>query len=453
MTSISSRLAAAATAYVRHRGGNVAITFAIVLVPLLAMIGAAIDYARANHARSAMQAALDATALMLSKEAANLNTTQLAAAAQAYFNALYSRPEAPKIAFTAEYTAQTTGGGSSVVLTASGSLQTDFMKLGGVPNIDFNVSSTAKWGITRLRVAMALDNTGSMASANKMNALKTASIALVNKFRGWAKNSGDIMVSIVPFAKDVNVGTSNVNAAWLKWNGQSDTWDERNGTCKNYSSWNMPTNKTSCQSQGGSWTPANHNTWTGCVTDRDQSNDTTSIVPSPLLTPTLFPAEQYDACPIELTPLTDVLSGSTTLINQINKMQPSGNTNQVIGLAWAWLSLLNQSPLNAPLKDPNYIYNDVIILLSDGDNTQNRTSSNVSSIDARQRLLCDNIVPSGTAPAPMLFTIQVDTDGTANSSVMQYCGKSGFQRTTTGSGISDAFDKIATSLSKLRIAQ
>ncbi len=53
-------------------------------------------------------------------------------------------------------------------------MQTDFMKLAGYPTVPLNVTSTTKWGNIRYRVALALDNTGSMASANKMDELKIA---------------------------------------------------------------------------------------------------------------------------------------------------------------------------------------------------------------------------------------------------------------------------------------
>jgi Flp pilus assembly protein TadG len=48
--------------------GNIAVIFAIVLLPVLSFVGAAIDYSRAVQARSAMQAALDSTSLMVSKD-------------------------------------------------------------------------------------------------------------------------------------------------------------------------------------------------------------------------------------------------------------------------------------------------------------------------------------------------------------------------------------------------
>ena len=76
-------------------------------------------------------------------------------------------------------------------------------------------------------------------------------------------------------------------------------------------------------------------------------------------------------------------------------MQPTGMTNQGIGLAWAWMTLGQGAPFNAPAKDPNYTYKDAIILLSDGLNTQNRYSNSASQIDARQKILCDNAKAAG----------------------------------------------------------
>ena len=64
-------------------------------------------------------------------------------------------------------------------------------------------------------------------------------------------------------------------------------------------------------------------------------------------------------------------------------------------MAWAWHDAAAPSaPFNAPAKDPNYTYKDVIILMSDGLNTQNRwyrQRQPSRQIDARQKILCDNI--------------------------------------------------------------
>ena len=129
-------------------GGNVAILFTIALVPIISFVGAAIDYSRANMARSSMQAALDSASLMVAKDlsAGTITTSQVSAKAQAYFNALYTNKEATGITVTATYTVGTSSTGSTVQINASGSIATDFMKVVGFPNMGFSTSSTSTWG-------------------------------------------------------------------------------------------------------------------------------------------------------------------------------------------------------------------------------------------------------------------------------------------------------------------
>src|SRR5438477_5132971 len=73
--------------------GNVVITCALAIVPIMGAVGAAVDYSHANSVKSAMQAAIDATALMVSKTAANQTNSQMQSAATSYFTALFTRPE------------------------------------------------------------------------------------------------------------------------------------------------------------------------------------------------------------------------------------------------------------------------------------------------------------------------------------------------------------------------
>ena len=51
-------------------GANVTVTFALSTIPIVGFVGAAVDYAHANSVKTALQAAADSTALMLSKTAA-----------------------------------------------------------------------------------------------------------------------------------------------------------------------------------------------------------------------------------------------------------------------------------------------------------------------------------------------------------------------------------------------
>ena len=58
------------------RRGNVAVTFALGVIPILGCIGAAVDYSHANDIKVKLQAAVDSTALMLSKEASRKMTLE-----------------------------------------------------------------------------------------------------------------------------------------------------------------------------------------------------------------------------------------------------------------------------------------------------------------------------------------------------------------------------------------
>ncbi len=205
--------------FARANEGNIAVIFTIALIPLISFIGAAIDYSRANNARSSMQAALDSTALMLSKDLSSgvITTAQIATQAQADFNALYTNPDAQAVSVTATYTADAGSMGSTVQVNGSAYINTDFMKLAGFPTIPFSSTSTTAWGNVKMRVALALDNTGSMADDGKIAALRTAASNLVDQLSALAKNPGDVYISVVPFAKVVNVGASNSGATWIDW--------------------------------------------------------------------------------------------------------------------------------------------------------------------------------------------------------------------------------------------
>ena len=101
----------------------------------------------------------------------------------------------------------------------------------------------------------------------------------------------------------------------------------------------------------------------------------------------------------------------------------------------------------------------VIILLTDGLNTQDRWYGDGSSlgttqdaeIDARQQITCDNIKAAGI----VLYTIQVNTGGDPTSTLLQNCASTSdkFYLLTTASQINTTFNTIGTNLTKLRVAQ
>lgn len=666
--SITHHIREAAKRFIGANEGNIAVIFTIAAIPIISFVGAAIDYSRANSARSTMQAAMDSTALMLSKDLSSgkiaSDQTTVSKAAQVYFSALYTNKDATIAPITATYTANNSTLGNTIMVSGNGTINTDFMRVLGsnFNTMGFGTTSTTAWGNVKMRVALVLDNTGSMAQNNKITALRNAVAGtggLIDQLSALAKNDGDVYISVIPFAKVVNAGASNYGATWIDWtdwlnpptsqpanalpnmpstqatlpinwhgigpgmncpftnnsggftcmtapanasssaskipstgaytgyicpsvdynshtnyNGcwdselvtdaspqafctgssctcpsgapttgpnlckctgtgsstvckgpryihnwtqpsPSDTTDNTNqphlippvGFNTQDTAAHIPTTATpnpnpawigigstpticatpaalNCMtSVANNWKQASTNpisTWTGCITDRFQNYDETGDAPGAALA-TLFPANQYYEnstayCNANAsTPLEKVIPMSyswSTLKTAVNAMQPTGGTDQSVGLAWGWQSLLQTGPIPAPTEDANTTYNRVIILLSDGLNTedrwpaygdgstQNTNSSGVGYIDVRQAAQCQNIknaTDSNGKPMYTIYTIQVNTSSPADptSTVLRNCASdlSKFFMLTSSTQIATTFNTIGTALSQLRVAR
>ena len=88
-----SRLRRAVRRFAAARRANVAIIFAITLIPILTFVGASVDYSRANALKADLQAALNSTALMVSKNAASLTGDQIQTKANDLFPGFVSKSD------------------------------------------------------------------------------------------------------------------------------------------------------------------------------------------------------------------------------------------------------------------------------------------------------------------------------------------------------------------------
>ena len=416
------------------RGSTIPL-LALAVIPIMGAVGAAIDYSRAANIRTGMQNALDSTALMLSKEAATLTAADLTTKATSYFNAIFKTAVAEDVNITTNLSAPQEG---SFILSIKGTatVPTTFAKVIGTVQIPISASSEVLWGIKKLELALVLDNTGSMGSSGKMAALKSAAHNLLATLKTAAKKDGDIKVSIIPFATDANVGTGYVNADWIDWTD----WESKNGNCSNtyYNS------KNSCVYHGYSWTPDPHSNWNGCVWDRDQNNDVMNTAPVAGVSSTMFPAHQASACPASMMSLS---YDWTALNSKVDAMSPSGNTNITIGLAWGWQTLSTVGPF-ATAAPPAADLDKVIVVLTDGDNTQNRWTSSSSSIDPRTQQVCDDIKDDNIK----IYTVRVVN---GNAALLQNCATKPdmYYDVQQADQLENVFSSIAQNLAKLRIAK
>jgi Flp pilus assembly protein TadG len=425
--TLIDRLRNALRAFRTARSGNVVFTFALATVPIIGFAGAAVDYSRANSAKAAMQAAVDSTALMLSKDAQTLTTAQLNQKATAYFNALFNRTDVSNIVITPAFTSPSAGD-FRIDVIGTGKVATSFTKVFGQQTMNINVSSEVLWGIKKLELALALDNTGSMSSNSKMTELKKAVHTLLDTMKKAAKTPGDIKVAIIPFDTTVNIGTSYKNEPWFDIDSiDCNGWASGSGC--NSSNWKSY--------------------WEGCVRDRTQPHDAQDTSPTTSDKKTLYPV--YDCG--TLTKVMPLSYDWTALNDKVDAMQPNGYTNVTIGLVWAWHALTTNTPLTQAAA-PSPDLDKVIILLTDGDNTEAWNNSNntkitsQTTIDGRTSAACTNIKAANIK----IYTVRV-IDG--NATLLKNCATNPtmYFDVQNASQLNSVFSAIAQNLANLRIAK
>lgn len=250
-------------AFMRAKSANVAMMFGLSLLPLAVAAGAGLDYAQAMMVRSKMLDALDAAALAVGAQP-NMTSAQATTLAQSVFDANYKGPGHPHISPVIQ--------GQSVSVTGNDNVATTSLALVGKTSIAVSATSIVVWGQAKMWVSLVLDNTGSMTQTDstglsKMTALKDASHQLLAKLQTAAAsgNPGDVQVAIIPFAKDVNVGTGNVGASWIDW-----------------SDWNVQYGSTPSSSVGaGSSCPLS----LGCVSGPGSTTSASKVPSSGLICP------------------------------------------------------------------------------------------------------------------------------------------------------------------------
>ncbi|HET7084255.1 MAG TPA: TadE/TadG family type IV pilus assembly protein [Rhizomicrobium sp.] len=560
--------------FLQSERGNVAIMFAVALIPLMIGAGAGLDFARAMLVRQQMTEALDAAALAVGSTT-GLNQTSAQTLAQRYFDANYSVDKGQYGSPSISIPPTGYNGNGSVVITASDTMPTVLMKIAGITSLPVTASSNVVWGQSKLWVALVLDNSGSMsqgdANGTKMAALKSASAQLLTVLQNAARNPGDVQAGIVPFTNVVKVGAGNVAASWLDWsdwdaapkdssgvtitdayvipksslpfsaygpkddcpfvttttknnkttvaedspfgfdcqknpnnnsgnvaanNGKSPIppsglicptansaafgndhlaryyngcWSSTavagstiqvssgaNATCGGFSNSNCSCNNNVCTTQKWThvWVPNNHNSWSGCVTDRTQDYDIQNTQPSGNASG-ITAANPTSCVAASVTPLG---YNWATLNSQITAMNPGGSTNQAIGVAHGWQMLTPGDPYATPAVPTNTAR--YLILLSDGLNTQDRWWGDGSTegtqqdadIDTRENDTCDAAKHDGV----IIYTIFLDIGNAHGSSApLRNCATDSskyFDLTSTSTVVS-TFNQIAQQITNVRVVK
>jgi Flp pilus assembly protein TadG len=380
-------------AFQKNKNGNVAMLFALSVIPVCGMVGLALDYGRAVNTKERLQAAVDAAALSLAAASSEATDAQLAAQASNFVQAAY-KSLGPQVLSPINVTRN----GSELTVETETTMPTVIMQLFGRSELQIAAKATTTFGKRKIEFVMALDNTGSMGwnqfnqshvngvpvynnnknldLGSKMWALKDASAVVISELTNAANANVEIRLGLVPFDTQVKVPVSNANADWIK-----------------YSTPGVP----GAISQGA---------WTGCLLDRDQTNgnDTKDVAPdgSDL---TRAPAVQCATASLAMIePLTTTFS---TISNRIATMRPSGLTNVTMAAVWGASMLSTNEPFTQGATGSNIEKN--LLILTDGDNTGSRHTSNVAAMNAKTLAACQDAKSRGIS----VYTIRL-LNGDAN---------------------------------------
>lgn len=216
----------------REQRGSVAVLFGFLLIPLIGVVGLAVDSARAYAVQAQLQQSLDAAALAGGR-VFHLPAATRDATIQAFFDR--NMQESRFSAFVTgplTIVADTVNG--TLDVSASADMPTVLMRVLGFNTLTIGAETQITRKDTTLELALVLDVTGSMnngcggCTGSKLNTLKNAingAGGMLDILFGGADSDPNLFIGVVPFSNIVNIGTSNAgflvptSLAGLDWNG------------------------------------------------------------------------------------------------------------------------------------------------------------------------------------------------------------------------------------------
>lgn len=340
------------TRFCRDREGSIAITFAMMLIPMVGVTALAVDISRAYVVRSRLAHAIDAGGLAMASSSGT--PAELKARLDAFLQANY-----PDTALGATTAVTTATEGYKTKITATASVDTTFARLIGYNTVDVSVSNEVVREVAGLEIALVLDNTGSMLTNNNIGALRDSAKLFVETLFNGRLSDDRLKIGIVPYSAAVNPASGGVAVSTppsgvthdpsnpTAWKGcveerayphdVLDTWTSEGGPWKVYR-----------------WSRASDNDYRGSNmnNDPDDCNQQTG--------PNL-------GCPSPIIRLTSVRQ---TLVTEIGKLRAwcRGGTLGNVGMAWGWRLLSPERPYTEGLPYNTKGWRKIAIMMTDGDN-------------------------------------------------------------------------------------
>lgn len=386
--------------------GNVAVIFALMLLPIAGVVGFAIDASRQVSAKKHISRIADSAALAGARTFKESNSAPLAMRAahsaiianRAYLHGDVSCPDANS-SVTVMSTVKT------VRVSIGCTVPTIFgLNISGLDEMDVSVVAEAKAGITTLEVALLLDLSSSM-RGSKAAALKVAATNLIDTL---VTPDDRVRISLVPYSSGVNAGIY-ANPALDRPDDDDTEADGVDRVC--------------VSERGGTEAftdaAAGTNAWVGEPTHRTEHCPTTPILP--------------------LTDDTDYLK------QQVDSMYSQGYTLGHVAVAWAWYLLSPEWSSAWPVDSRPRAYGNpdelkVMVMMTDGAfNGANIPSQGTPSQQAED--LCEGMRAKGIIIFSVAF--QAEPSGRA---LMLKCATSPahYYEATNDSELLAAYAEIAS---------
>jgi Flp pilus assembly protein TadG len=487
--------------FLRDEQGHVAVTFGLMIIPCMMMVGLAVDWGRMLHSQAQLQGIVDNIALAAGREvqkATSNYTTVASSTATTFWNAHKNQV---KIAMADNTTLTTTANSSQTEFTVKLTtwVPTPFMtpaqiiaprsQASGAPTScaasgwqcqQVTVDATVKLKAggnnkdQNVETSLMLDVTGSM-SGSKFTDMQLAAKDLVD-IVVWADQSQvKSRVAIAPFAAAINVGNYTTgDRALLNPNNLRGTVTANSNPALNVLGHDH------IRFVNNSGSQQIFRISTHCVSERQGTNRYTDV--SPAVAPlgrvyqsgsfysnTSIPRcdmiEQAPTDP-EINLIMPLSSDKVALKNRIDKLRIAGSTAGQLGTAWAWYLLSPNWSSYFPTASAPGPYNDpkvrkIAVLMTDGDyNTQfwngiwdnasyTRHSQNASpngGSQAQATALCTAMKAKNIE----VFTVGFQVSSNART-FLQSCATttSHYYDATSGQALRMAFRDIALKISSL----
>lgn len=493
----------------RNRSASFAVNAALMMAGLIVGLGGAVDMGRGYLGRVHLQKAVDSAALAIATSKIT-DPAELHGLAAMYIAANVHDDSIRDVSVTRA----TVDDKNRVVVQASGRVDMTFLRMVRQESLVFSLEAqTDRPNVLNIEVALVLDNTFSMSikdkGVEKLTALKTAASQLVTALMdAETGEGGSVMIGLVPYANNVNVGLHRRNEPWLSVpDNYSVTTQPSPRVCKTL------TTKTRCLSKapdyscptfvdgvekpktcagaclisekyevapyescsgGGNPTTTTYS-WYGCVGSRKgatsnlNDGNPTETYPGFVVKDSDW-ADWSGNC---LQPIVDLTDQKSVLLSAIAGMMHSktnpNNKNQKFepltyipaGLIWGQNMLSPTAPLTKarPYSDENENPRKIMILMTDGENTLKRSpstgkhtsgsASDLAKTDSETAALC----AYAKSKKIEIYTVALMVEDAGARSLLEGCAsnKGNYFDASDTSALVEAFKSIAGSINAVRL--